>query len=115
MVVPSRDVVVRFSPVDVTVLPPEYQITSAPAATIVRITTNIMRFIRPPVLLLALLVHNLCLQPSSLPTSLWEDRQQGFPEFAPCRHRHASGASRRDPSWSHPQSLLSASSSSPPR
>src|SRR6516225_1999366 len=49
MVVPSREVVVRFSPGDVTVRPPEYQITSAPAATIVRITTHVIGFIRPPV------------------------------------------------------------------
>src|SRR5215469_18438712 len=47
MVVPSREVVVRFSPVDVTARPPEYRIASTPNATMATIKTSVMRFIDP--------------------------------------------------------------------
>src|SRR5215471_12290924 len=50
MVVPSREVVVRFSPIDFTVCPLEYQITNPPTATIARITANVIRCMEPPVL-----------------------------------------------------------------
>jgi hypothetical protein len=49
MVVPSRETVVRFSPVDFTVLPPGYTITSAAKATRAKIATAIIRFMDPPV------------------------------------------------------------------
>src|SRR5215472_17143079 len=48
MVVPSREVVVRFSPVDITVRPPEYRIASMPNVTMTAITTTVVRFIAPP-------------------------------------------------------------------
>src|SRR5579864_487651 len=59
MVVPSREVVVPFSPVDFTVRPPEYRITSDPNTTIARITTSVIRFIDPPVSSLTVLLQPL--------------------------------------------------------
>src|SRR5215471_15712785 len=112
MVVPSREVVVRFSPVDF-VRPLEYQITSPPTATIARITTNVIRCIEPPDLssrsASAQFARSRCAGSKTQTDSLryrgarltrsWEGRRRGSPEFEPCRHRRASGALRRDPPW----------------
>src|SRR6516164_1245260 len=53
MMVPSREVVVRFSPIDFTARPPEYRIASMPTAAMATTTTTVIRFMRPPALPLA--------------------------------------------------------------
>src|SRR5215470_427167 len=106
MFVPSREVVVRFSPIDFTVRPLEYQTTSPPTATIARITTNVIRCIEPPDLYSrsasAQFASSRCggskTQTDSLRyrgarlTQSWEGKRRGSREFEPCRHRRASGA-----------------------
>src|SRR6516225_7265878 len=92
MIVPSREVVVRFSPVDFTTRPPEYRIASTPNVTMATITTTVIRFIAPPALSLTLLQRNLHPQHGAGFTRSWEGRRRGSPEFGPCRHRRAFGA-----------------------
>src|SRR5271166_4803135 len=107
MVVPSREVVVRFSPVDFNVRPPEYQIASTPNATMARITSNVIRFIDPLVSSLALFLES-CALPWCPAYENRKDMPPDFPAFEPCRHRRASGAWRRDPAWTRTASLSSA-------
>src|SRR5215470_11887192 len=106
IVVPSREVVVRFSPIDFTVRPLEYQITNPPTATIARITANVIRCMEPPDLYSrsasAQFARSRCAGSKTQTDSLrylgarltrsWEGRRRGSPEFEPCRHRRASGA-----------------------